>query len=838
VSATAPASTGACGCCSGVVARTPLALGNRPGLSAIAYRVGAHPDFLASMVAALTHAGRPRLAALTTRDPDDFSLALLDAWAVAADVLTFYTERLVQESYLRTARERISLQELGRLIGYRLRPGVAAETQLAFALELPPGVPPAATRDPGSAPPVTPASVTLEAGLRVQSIPGPGELPQTFETVEEVEARPEWNAIPASPTVPLVPAFGTRHAYLAGAALDLKPGDALLLAGGDVVHERWDLRILSAVEVDAAANRTRVEWAEPLGSLEPYVPPAAPPEPYVLRKRLSVFGHNAPMWKAMSDTFRGDYHPAEPERDNWPNFVISPAAGATVDLDGSHPDVVIGSWVVLSMPTYRELWRVQSVTELSRAEFATSGKVTRLTLEGGEHYEFFDGEVRNTTVFAVSEQLALAEAPDTTPVEGGHVDVDVSVAGMRPGRRLLLHGTTTDGEKRAEAAVLAEVQAVAGGWRLVFDGELAGSYERGSVVVHGNVALATHGETVHELVGSGRASVPFERFPLAHGPLTHVASTSPAGADPALEVRVNDVRWDEVPTLYGAAPRDRVYALRTDERGSVYVQFGDGERGARLPTGSNNVRARYRKGLGAAGNVGAGALAQLLDRPPGVKGVSNPVQTSGGVDPESEAAARASIPLAVRTLGRAVSLLDYEDFARAFAGVAKAHAAVLPLRARRAVVVSVALAGDPSPGDAERLGDLGAGLRAYGDPRVEVVVLAGARDTFRLALRVAVDPSHEGDAVLAGVEAALRSAYSFDARGFAEPVHRSEVIASAHGVAGVVAVDLDRLYSGATPGLADRLLAKRPAVGPTGVPLPAGLLLLDPSPLDWLEPLT
>ena len=44
---------------------------------------------------------------------------------------------------------------------------------------------------------MTPAVVTLEPGLRVQSIPGPGEKPQTFETVEEVEARPEWNAMPA-----------------------------------------------------------------------------------------------------------------------------------------------------------------------------------------------------------------------------------------------------------------------------------------------------------------------------------------------------------------------------------------------------------------------------------------------------------------------------------------------------------------------------------------------------------------------------------------------------------------------------------------------------------------
>jgi hypothetical protein len=818
--------------------RTPLEVQNRPGLSAVAYRIGTHGDFLASMLAGLSDADRPRLAALTTRDRDDFSIALLDAWAVAADVLTFYSERLAQESYLRTARDRISLQELGRLIGYRLRPGVAAETHVAFALEPPPEAPAAASRDPGAAPPVTPAVVTLEAGLRVQSIPGPGEQPQTFETVEEIEARPEWNAVPASQTVPFAPGLGDTHAWLDGAALNLKPGDAFLLKGSDVTGERWDLRILGAVEPHADLDRTLVSWAEPLGSLDPFTPPASPGEPFVLRKRINVFGHNAPMWRSMSDAFRGDYHEDNPDRSDWPDFTISSVAGNVVDLDGSHPDVVADSWVVLSKPTYRELWQVESVSELSRAEFAVSGKVTRLRLEGGENYQFFADEVRDTTVFAVSEPLQLAEAPDETDVSGDELDLDVDVSAMRPGRRLVVRGVTTAGEDRAEAVVLEEVQALAGGWRLVLEEALAETYERSSVVVHGNVAAATHGETVQQLLGSGRASVPFQRFPLAHEPLTHLQSTDPSGVDSALEVRVNDVLWDEVPTLFEAGPRDRVYALRTDEQGKACVQFGDGERGARLPSGSNNVRARYRKGLGAAGNVQAGALAQLLDRPLGVKGASNPVATSGGVDPEAEDSARASIPLAVRTLGRAVSVLDYEDFARAFAGVAKAHAAVLPLRFGRTVVVTVALAGSPGPEAAERLDDLGDALRDHGDPRVQVEVLPGTEATFRLALRVAVDPAYESDAVLAAVEAGLRAAYSFDVRGFTEPVHRSEIIATAHAVAGVVAVDVDRLYVGATHGLADRLLAQRPAVSSTGSAIAAGLLLLDPLPLDWLELMT
>ena len=51
------AATAACGCCSGVGERTPLEIQNRPGLSAIAYRVGVHSDFLASMIAGTSRVG-------------------------------------------------------------------------------------------------------------------------------------------------------------------------------------------------------------------------------------------------------------------------------------------------------------------------------------------------------------------------------------------------------------------------------------------------------------------------------------------------------------------------------------------------------------------------------------------------------------------------------------------------------------------------------------------------------------------------------------------------------------------------------------------------------------
>ncbi len=184
-----------CGCCEGIAVETPMAIANRPGLSAIAYRVGTHSRFKASMIAQLSAAGLPELRKLRTRDDDDFTIALLDSWALVCDVLTFYQERIANESYLLTATERRSIINLARLIGYKLRPGVAASTWLAFTLETGAGSPP---------------SVTLDKRAKVQSVPGPGEKPQTFETIETIETRGEWNEIRPRLTKLIFPAF-RRH---------------------------------------------------------------------------------------------------------------------------------------------------------------------------------------------------------------------------------------------------------------------------------------------------------------------------------------------------------------------------------------------------------------------------------------------------------------------------------------------------------------------------------------------------------------------------------------------------------------------------------------------------
>jgi predicted phage baseplate assembly protein len=268
--------------------------------------------------------------------------------------------------------------------------------------------------------------------------------------------------------------------------------------------------------------------------------------------------------------------------------------------------------------------------------------------------------------------------------------------------------------------------------------------------------------------------------------------------------------------------------------------FGDGTRGARLPSGVNNVRATYRKGLGKDGNVAAEKLTQLITRPLGLKSVSNPLAAQGGTDPEPASAARQSIPLTTRTLGRAVSLLDYDDFARGFSGIAKAQAQVLQLTAGPTVAITIAGPDGAALTEASPvwINLLGA-LRQNGDPHVAVILLGAELSTFHIGLKVKRDPAFDAKALLSAVEAALRARFAFAVRQLGQPVQQSEVIAVAQAVPGVVAVDITHLYGGTEPSAQTsesnqvRLLASRMRVE-AGAARPAELLTLDPGPFTLL----
>ncbi len=808
-----------CGCCSGIRAATPATVENRPGLPAIAYRIGTHAQFKESMLAALSDSSWPALRSLRSHDDDDFSIALLDAAATIADVLAFYQERIANESFLRTATERRSVLEMARLIGYELRPGVAANAFLAFTLDETPGAP---------------KRLTLDVGAKVQSIPAPGEKPQTFETIEKIETRTEWNAFKPRMTKVFIPQLGDTHVYLKGTATNLKPGDAILLVGpereADAASERWDFRRVSKVTPDFDGNRTRVEWDKKLGPPAPSpVLPSANPKVYALRTRAGLFGYNAPQPANLSkDTLA---HFSQNPTSDWPYSL----SGDSINLDTTYPGILPDSWIVLVRPDYTELYRVKIAVESAQTGFTLASKVTHCALDTSANLSSFGGgNLRGTMVFAQSEFLDMAEQPISDPISGPTVLLAQNPGGLVKGQWLAASGKdSVTGEAISEIAAVSAISRST----VTLDPPLANSYKIESFAFNANVARATHGETVQDVLGAGDASAAFQKFALKQPPLTYVSAANAAGAASTLEVRVNDQLWHEAPTLYGTGPKDHVFISRRDDAGNTSIEFGDGVTGARLPSGQMNVRAKYRKGIGLGGIVKAGQLSLLLSRPQGLKGVNNPKDTSGAQDPEKLADARTNAPLTVLTLDRAVSLEDFEDFARAFAGVAKAMATwTWDGRVRRIFITVAGPGGEKILSDSDTLRNLVSAIRKAGDPFVPIRVNSYQRALFKFGGNVKVDPDFETDKVLAAVEQALRSAFSFDARSFGQAVYLSEVIELVQSLPGVVAVDVTRLYrpDKTVPGLEQRLLAALPEPLSNGTVLPAELLTLDDGPLDAL----
>ncbi|MFF4921196.1 putative baseplate assembly protein [Kitasatospora sp. NPDC001261] len=1143
--------SGQCTCgCAGTATATPVPVFNPPGLDAIGYRVGRYGEFLDSLLARLSGPAYPALRDLTVRTPDDPAIALLDAWAVLADLLTFYSERIANEGYLRTATEEDSLALLGRLVGHRPRPGVAADTYLAYSLDHDPR----AAEDP---------TVVIPRGARSQSVPGPGEDPQSFETAEDLPARSAWNELavlrrrPYQLTPGQLNPGGRAELFAAGTANNLRPGDRLLFVfsadkAADPVHRM--LRLVPEVRLDRDNDVTviglprdlrtlkdlRAELADwitvsesapnprpghsriirdfdeqvlaplradldrpsgPLGTpaefadrLAPVVdraaeaaelahaqqpvadwfghlgeeltglrdrahqlePPQAPDKPgppgpgtadpavrglgsllAALRtaparpplsardlardpQRLFAPGSDlgAQLLSALDPRLRDGLYPAWRQVDltaplavheiqamrvvatpfgataplkpvygtdgridryvDWPLsgstlvsvriafddagtvpktadftyveagslvhsgfslpwdhtfpfgpgqvkivtteptappvpppsalrtavpapapepgvsaqllaelpertvFVsrpqadgrvhvkveggpgpaldyqldpgqertgesgelnvrvhryagtdqsapavevalttkLQPVSGTVLTLDAVYDQIAPGSWVVIQrprkgldggIPGSRDLaeviTRVTDVRVVSRADFGITGKVTELSLQQPwlDDQDTQLSHLRDATVYARGEALRLADEPVTEDVRGDRIELARLYDGLTPGRWIAVSGERTDlphttGVRGTELAMIAGVEQ---GVDPLLPGDtvrttvtlsapLAFRYRRDTVQVLGNVVRATQGATRDEAIGSGDAGVPGQRFTLWQSPLTWLAADTPGGARSTLEVRVDGVLWHEVDSLTGRGPDERVYVTATAADGRTTITFGDGVHGSRLATGRENVRARYRIGIGESGNVGAGRITQLTTRPLGVSAVVNPLPATGGAGPDGPGLARRTIPLAVTALDRLVSVPDYEDFTRARAGIGRASATRLSDGRRELVHVTVAGVDDiPLAADSDLLRTLRSSLTAYGDPRLPVRVAVRELVLLVVAAGVKVAPDHSWDLVEPAVRRALLDRLGYAGRQLGQPAHLSEVLAAAQAVPGVDRVDVD-----------------------------------------------
>jgi len=826
-----------CGCCEGTTPQERHY--NRPGQPAISYRLGTHSTFLSRMKERISkktipdgkNEGSKPLRKLTTRSTDDPSIAILDAWALVTDVLTFYQERIVNEGFLRTATQRRSVLEMARAIGYELKPGVAASTYLTFTLEDAKGAP---------------GIATIKEGTRVLSIPGQNEKSQIFETIETIEGRAEWNALKPRMTEPLKPGLGAKEVYLSGVDTGLKPGDGLLFVGDerefDLSSERWDFRKVQTVTTDRVAGYTKVTWDEGLGwkfGNRIILPPQKNLKIYSFGLQAALFGYNAPDFRAMADSVKDAYLGRDHKITDieWPDFSIS--STDTIYLDAIYKQILPDSWLILAIPEYREIYQVGAVVEDSQSNFTISAKTTKVTLKG-ENLHLFKNKLRDTVVFAQSQLLEMAEVPISTNILGNSITLDCKIDKLSEGQLMVVSGeNVANGEDVSEIVTLFETEDVEDLTNIVFSPALFNTYYRDTVTINANVVRATHGETVSEVLGSGNASESYQKFLLKKAPLTYVSASTPNGTLSTLGIHVDGVLCQEAQSFFNLDSDNRSYIVRIDDDSKTHITFGDGKKGARLPTGIENITATYRNGIGPEGEVSAGSLTLLQSRPPGIRSVTNPLAASGAESPEQLSDARRNAPVTVQTLDRIVSLKDYENLARSFAGIGKAQAQTLHVGQSRLVHITVAAASG-SEVESKTYDDLCNAIDSFRDLIESVKVDGFQLRTFSIDALLIIDKRYFADDVKSQVEAYLIEVFSFDNRDFGQPVSAAEVFSVMQSVEGVIAIDLNKLeldnVESDSVSSTTILSSKKARVEDEKI-LQAELLLLDPEGLKlrWVQ---
>jgi hypothetical protein len=220
-------------------------------------------------------------------------------------------------------------------------------------------------------------------------------------------------------------------------------------------------------------------------------------------------------------------------------------------------------------------------------------------------------------------------------------------------------------------------------------------------VARGNMVLADHGRRIaDEALGRVEASrvlldppagdrcrqmnriraAPRFRPTPGQGPLTQAApydsgATPPVSARAAMHWAVEAAvpfitlrsnpgpqqrDWQARRDLLGSGADDTHFVVEVESDGRAEIRFGD-DRHALRPDAGDAFFATYRVGNGAAGNVGAEALAHVVCDVDAITAVRNPMPASGGLEPETIEEVRTRAPYAFRRQERAVTQDDYAE---------------------------------------------------------------------------------------------------------------------------------------------------------------------------------
>jgi len=253
----------------------------------------------------------------------------------------------------------------------------------------------------------------------------------------------------------------------------------------------------------------------------------------------------------------------------------------------------------------------------------------------------------------------------------------------------------------------------------------------------------------------------------------------------------DDRRWSARRDLLQSASDAAEFVAETEADGQVLLRFGDGVNGMR-PGTAEALSARVRTGNGAAGNVGADAIAHVLCGFDGITRVRNPLPATGGVEPVTLARARMDAPQAFRRQERAVTAQDYAEVAMRDGRVQRAVATRRWTGSWHTMFITVDRRGAEGV-DRDFEDSLLAFIDRYRLAGHDVEIDAPAYVALDIALHVCTRPGY----FAADVQRRLLRTFASTPGGFfhpdrfsfGDPVYLSAVVAAAMAVQGVSHVE-------------------------------------------------
>ena len=466
--------------------------------------------------------------------------------------------------------------------------------------------------------------------------------------------------------------------------------------------------------------------------------------------------------------------------------VVAEAASQNLVFDGDPGELASGDWIIAADKTQMLAAQIAAV-ETGEGEFTLF--LANSSINGEKtFYGLFADELRpqghDVNSDPIFDPAQRSEQSTVLPLEG-------LPEGLQKGRRLIVKNASQAFEARVgaideSAGTITVTPAIPGSE----PGAASGSsgFSRQDTVIYANVAPAGHGESKPErILGSGDATRAEESFELEVESVSFVADPSqPSGMAAAVEVIVDNRTWKQVGSLNDSRPTDPHYTVRITQDGHLRFSFGDGFRGRRLPTGTNNVRAVYRVGTGAAGNLAAASLEKIVQPHPLLESVEQPLLAAGGNEMESVESLRENAPASVLSMDRAVSLSDFTHLAGRHSSVWQARAFSAPTRQGRYDDVKVVVV----PAGGGELGDLNQALtgflssHALPGAQVEVCGYQPVILDLTIAVRI-VSAEFDALEVSTQVREELQSAFSLRSSALAAPFYRSSLFKVVEEVDGV-----------------------------------------------------